>query len=109
MNRATNIRRRRDTIEHEASPIKSMKPVGTYNRKVIGGNAVANDANRFTKPLREKYMAVHVSFPSCFLLPSICASRLKNDRKPRNGDIANWCGVARKLRVCAFMPFRDSI
>lgn len=73
--------------EYESDPIKSMKPVDTCNRKVIGGNAAANDANRFTEPLREKYTAVHVSFPSCFLPPSICASGLKNDRELRNDDM----------------------
>lgn len=82
-----------------------INEASTYNRKVIGGNAVANDANRFTKLLREKYMAVHVSFPPYFLPPSICAPGLKNDREPRNGDIANRCDVARKLRACAFIPF----
>lgn len=53
-------------------------------------------------------MAVHVSFPPCFLLPSICAPGLKNDSEPRNGDIANRCDVAKKLRACAFIPFRGS-
>lgn len=93
--------RRLDATEHEWGPIKSMKPVGTCNRKVIGGNAAANDANRFTKPLREKYTTVHVSFPPCFLPPSICAPGLKNDRELRNDDMADWCGIARKLK--AFM------
>lgn len=86
-----------------------MKVVGTCNRKLIGGNAVANDANRFTKLLREKYRAVHVSFPPYFLLPLICTPGLKKNRELRNDDIAAWCGVARKLKACGFIPFRASI